>query len=59
MIAVTVRPFMRLGTFGRHGEKAKDVLMKIEEGIPPIYAKQAGLGDEDPLSWKLGRGCCR
>lgn len=27
-------------------EKAKDVLMKIEEGITPIYAKRTGLSDE-------------
>ena len=27
-------------------ERAKDVLMKIEEGITPIYAKRTGLSDE-------------
>lgn len=27
-------------------EKAKDVLLKIEEGITPIYAKRTGLSDE-------------
>lgn len=27
-------------------EKAKDVLVKIEEGITPIYAKRTGLSDE-------------
>ena len=27
-------------------EKAKDVLMKIEEGITPIYARRTGLSDE-------------
>lgn len=30
-------------------EKAKDVLMKIEEGITPIYAKRTGL-DEDKIA---------
>ncbi len=39
-------------------EKVKDVLMKIEVGITPIYAKRTGLSDEkitEPLEGK--RGC--
>ncbi len=35
-------------------EKAKDVLMKIEEGITPIYAKRTGLSDEKITELEAG-----
>ncbi len=56
MIMITVRPFMRLVRTIME-KKLKDVLMKIEGGITPIYA--AIMSDKKITELLVKRGCRR